>query len=110
MVKASKAAASQLAIKPSINVEPTERPIPKNRASSAGTRPAGMGLDAVRAIFTSMSASYHIFKAPDAPAPIAMQSKDTKPRIGWIEPGAITSPVKAVKTTSDMTRGFNKAK
>jgi hypothetical protein len=75
-------------------------------ASSACTLPAGTGRPRVRRISRSMSASYHMFNAPDAPAPTAMHSTATKARTGWIGWRAATSPVRAVNTTSDITRGF----
>jgi len=73
------------------------------------TRPAGTGRSAVRAITASMSASYHMFSAPEAPAPTAMQSSAVKPITGWTWPGAITMPTSAVKITSDITRGLSSA-
>ena len=47
--------------------------MPKVSASSGVTRPRGMGRLAVRCMQASMSASYHMLSAPDAPAPTAMQ-------------------------------------
>ncbi len=47
-----------------------------------------------------------MFRAPEAPAPIAMHSTATAPRTGWIGARAASSPVRPVNTTSDMTRGF----
>ena len=61
---------------------------------------------AVRAITASMSASYHILSAPAAPAPAAMQRRATTPAKGSMPPGATIRPTSAVKTTSDITRGF----
>jgi hypothetical protein len=57
-----------------------------------------------------MSASYHMFKAPEAPAPTAMARIAISAMTGSIAPGAVARPTKAVKTTSDMTRGFNSAR
>jgi len=57
-----------------------------------------------------MSASYHMLSAPAAPAPTAMQSSAVKAVIGCIAPGATASPVRAVNTTSDITRGFISAR
>jgi hypothetical protein len=53
-----------------------------------------------------MSASYHMLSVPAAPAPTAMHRSAVKPITGWMWPGAIMMPTSAVKTTSDMTRGF----
>ena len=58
----------------------------------------------------SISASHHIFKEPDAPAPKAMNKTDAKAKTRFIEPGATTSPTAAVNTTNDITRGFNNEK
>ena len=74
------------------------------RPASSG--PAGSGRIAVRRITASMSRSYHMLIAPDAPAPTAMHNTATAASTGWRCPGATTSPTKPVKTTSDMTRGF----
>jgi hypothetical protein len=65
-----------------------------------------MGRFDVRVITASMSASYHMLSAPAAPAPTAMHSSAVKAITGCICPGAMTRPTSAVKTTSDMTRGF----
>ncbi len=48
--------------------------MPKASASPRVTRPAGIGRCWVRVITASMSASYHMFSAPAAPAPTAMHS------------------------------------
>src|SRR5690606_33831450 len=53
--------------------------------------------------------SNHILSAPEAPAPTAMQMSAMAASAGWSGPGATTSPTKAVKTTSDITRGFMSA-
>ena len=44
--------------------------------------PAGIGLFDVRFITASISASYHMFSAPDAPAPSAIQNSATNPSQG----------------------------
>ena len=82
MVKASRDAASQPM---AMNIRPQdrrERVIPSARASAPCTRPAGTGRERVRAILASMSASYHMFSAPEAPAPMAMHSTATPARTG----------------------------
>ena len=71
--------------------------------------PLGTGRFAVRRITASMSASYHMFKAPEAPAPSAMNRIAVKASKGCSDTGATINPTKAVKTTSDITRGFNSA-
>jgi hypothetical protein len=38
-----------------------------------------------------------------------MQRSAVRPITGWMPPGAITMPTKAVKMTSDMTRGLRSA-
>ena len=82
MVKASSAPATQLTIRPRVATEPMARMVPKVRASSGVTWPRGIGRPAVRCISASMSASYHMLRAPEAPAPTAMQSRAMAPSAG----------------------------
>ena len=84
--------------------------MPKPSASPGAMRPNGIGRPAVRVISASMSASYHMFSAPAAPAPAAMQTSAANPITGCTCTGATTSPTSAVNTTSDITRGFISAK
>jgi hypothetical protein len=109
MVKASNAPATQLTMRPSVATEPMARMVPKVRASSGVTWPRGMGRLAVRCISASMSASYHMLSAPEAPAPTAIQTRAMAPSAGWSCCGASSMPTSAVKTTSDITRGFIRA-
>ena len=51
-----------------------------------------------------------MFSAPEAPAPTAMHRIARKARNGLMGVSAQTSPVAAVNTTSDMTRGFSSEK
>ena len=83
--------------------------MPKPSASPGAMRRRGIGRPAVRDINVSMSASYHMLSAPDAPAPTAMQSSAVNASTGWIVPGAATRPTSAVNTTSDITRGLSSA-
>ena len=83
--------------------------MPKASASGRVTRPRGIGRLAVRDISASISLSYHMFSAPEAPAPTAMHRIEVKASTGWTWPGAITRPTSAVKITSDITRGFSSA-
>src|SRR5687768_2355907 len=106
MVKASRPAASQFSAIPISMTENSDSTTPSARASAPWTLPEGTGRPRVRRILASMSASYHMFREAEAPAPTAMQSTATAARIGLIRSGAQTRPVKAVKITSDMTRGF----
>ena len=53
-----------------------------------------------------MSASNHMFSAPDAPAPTAMHRMAIPASSGLVFTPAQTNPVKAVNTTSDITRGL----
>lgn len=55
----------------------------------------------------SISASHHIFKDPDAPAPKAMNNTEANAKTTFIEPGATINHTAAVKTTKDITRGFS---
>ena len=73
-------------------------------------RPAGIGRLAVRVISASMSASYHMLSAPEAPAPTAIARRAMKAMNGLVATGAATRPTNAVNTTSDITRGFSSAK
>ena len=84
--------------------------MPKVSASSGVTRLRGMGRLAVRCMRPSMSASYHMLRAPDAPAPTAMQISAASAKTGCMSPGAAIRPTSAVNTTSDITRGFISAK
>ena len=47
-----------------------------------------------------------MFSAPLAPAPMAMHRMAMAASSGWIGRSAQTRPVRAVKITSDITRGF----
>ena len=109
MVKARKPAANQFADSPSIITAMPDSASPTASASGPATLPEGMGRDFVRFITASISASYHIFSAPEAPPPMAMNSTEQKAISGCTLPGATIRPTKAVKTTSDMTRGFSSA-
>jgi len=54
----------------------------------------------------SISASYHMLRAPAAPAPTAMQMSAVNAITGCRWVGAIKRPTSAVNTASDITRGF----
>ena len=54
----------------------------------------------------SMSRSYHMLMAPEAPEAMAMQRMATADSSGWGCTGATTSAAKPLNTTSDITRGF----
>ena len=109
MVKASHAAACQLAASPNIRTERPDNATPSPNAASDDVRPDGMGRDFVRRIIASISASHHIFKEPDAPPPMAMNKIAQKASTGCKLTGAAIKPTKAVNTTNDMTRGLSKA-
>ena len=79
---------------------------PMASASSPVTRPEGIGRAAVRPITASISASHHMFSAPEAPAPTAMHRMVAKAITGCTPTGATSIPTAAVKITSRMTRGF----
>ena len=80
--------------------------IPKTSAWFLETFPIGIGLKQVLFIKASKSDSYHIFKAPAAPAPkvTAISDKAAVKKSTWL--GAINNPTTQVKITSDITRGF----
>ena len=83
---------------------------PKISACWFLTFPKGMGLRQVLDIIPSISASYHILSAPDAPAPKATKNNEiaASTKLGFI--GAITIPTRAVKITKDITLGFISSK
>jgi len=94
---------------PSVITEKKASVMPNASASGGAMRPRGIGRLAVRDINASMSLSYHMFSAPEAPAPTAMQRMEVKASTGCTCTGAITRPTSAVKITSDITRGFRSA-
>ena len=106
MVAARSAAATTLTRRPSTTTANPASVTPNASASPGATRPAGIGRACVRAIRASMSASYHMFSAPAAPAPTAMQISAVSAITGCRWPGAMARPTNAVNTTSDITRGF----
>ena len=110
MVNASKPAARKLADSASIITERPDSATPILSASPGWTLPAGMGRLAVRFMMWSMSASHHMFSAPEAPAPMAINRIDAKPTTGFTPTGAANMPTNAVNTTSCITRGFISAK
>ena len=69
-----------------------------------------MGLRQVLLINASRSDSYHIFKAPAAPDPIATANKDIKEDVISTLFGAINNPTMQVNKTRDITLGFIKLK
>ena len=68
--------------------------------------PIGIGLKHVLDIKASRSDSYHIFKAPAAPAPKETAKRDIVACIKPIFPGAKIKPTKQVNKTKDITLGF----
>ena len=54
-----------------------------------------------------MSLSYHIFIAPEAPAPMDIQSTDRKKKKGCKAIGAKITPQIEVNTAKDITLGFS---
>ena len=110
MVSASRAAANRLTLIARAATDTTESRIPIASASSGGTTPRGIGRIAVRAILASMSASHHIFSAPQAPAPPAIAESVARSLIQSIGAGASAKPTAPVKTTSDMTRGLSRTR
>ena len=72
--------------------------------------PVGIGLKHVLLISASKSDSYHIFKAPAAPDPIATANKDTAATENETLEGEISMPTAHVNKTKDITLGFIKLK
>ena len=83
-----------------------ESAIPKIKAWFLFTLPVGIGLKQVLVINLSRSASYHMFKAPAAPAPIATKKMLIIDLKYEVEIGAHNKPTAQVKITSDITLGF----
>ena len=88
--------------------EITDNTTPKPSASRGSTFPVGIGLFFVLSIKESISLSYHIFIAPDAPAPIDIQRIEMKKKKGCMLCGASTTPQIDVNTASVITLGFSK--
>ena len=84
--------------------------VPNPRAALGLIFPCGIGRFFVLDIFASISASYHMLSAPEAPAPAAIQIIEAIAFQSGNTPGAQTRPAHAVKATRLMTRGFIKAK
>ena len=80
--------------------------IPKIKACFLFNLPVGIGLKQVLVINLSKSASYHILRAPAAPAPIATKKIEIIDFKKETLPGAVNKPTAHVKITNDITRGF----
>ena len=80
--------------------------VPNNKACSLFTFPVGIGLRQVLVINLSRSASYHMFKAPAAPAPIVTKKIAIIEFRKETETGAVSNPTAQVKITKDITLGF----
>ena len=100
------AAASTLVASASITTEIPDSASPIASASPGWTRPDGTGRPLVRRMMASISASHHMFSAPEAPPPKAMKRMAENASTGCRCTGATISPTRAVNTTSDITRGF----
>ena len=86
--------------------ETIDKTIPKIRAWSLVIFPVGIGLRQVLVINLSRSASYHIFNAPAAPAPIVTKKIQIKESNKGILFGDVNNPTAHVKITRDITLGF----
>ncbi len=83
-----------------------ESAIPKIKAWFLFTLPVGIGLKQVLVINLSKSASYHMFKAPAAPAPIATKKMPIAESYKETVTGAVNNPTVDVNITKDITLGF----
>ena len=90
----------------SVATEITDSNVPNKRACSLFTFPVGIGLRHVLVINLSRSASYHIFRAPAAPAPIVTKKIAIIEFRNETETGAVNNPTAQVKITKDITLGF----
>ena len=80
--------------------------MPNAKAWLLLTLPVGIGLKQVLVINLSRSASYHMFKAPAAPAPSATKKIPIIASLKETVDGAVNSPTADVKMTKDITLGF----
>ena len=91
-------------------LESIDKAIPKYNAWFFFIFPVGIGLRQVLLISASKSDSYHIFKVPAAPDPIATANKETAEVENETLVGEISSPTAHVNKTNDITLGFIKLK
>ena len=84
----------------------TDNNIPKIRACSLLILPVGIGLKHVLVIKASRSDSYHMFKQPAAPAPIATKVILIIAFKVLIVELDVRNPTAQVNITRDMTLGF----
>ena len=70
------------------------------------TFPVGIGLKQVLVIKASRSDSYHMFKAPAAPAPNETRRIPIIASLVETMLGAVNKPTAQVKITNDITLGF----
>lgn len=110
MVNNKIAAEIILTANPITNTEKKDIITPKDKASSGNILCNTRGLFCVRDIMASISLSYHMLSAPEAPDPIVIHNIEIMAIIGLIVPGAITIPTIAVNTTKDITLGFMRVK
>src|SRR5205807_110435 len=82
------AAATRLIASPITMTEPSASTTPKPSASPGARRPVGIGRPLVRDITASMSRSYHMFMAPETPAPMGMHRMAVLASTGRSRPGA----------------------
>ena len=87
-------------------IEIIDKTIPNIKAWSLAIFPVGIGLRHVLVIKLSRSASYHIFNAPAAPAPIVTKKIQIIESIKGIWLGEVNKPTAHVNITRDITLGF----
>ena len=80
--------------------------IPNINACSLLIFPVGIGLKQVLVINLSRSASYHMLRAPAAPAPIVTKKIPIIASNKETVFGAVNKPTAHVKITKDITLGF----
>jgi hypothetical protein len=110
MVTASNIDETKLAVKYSKEIEIIDRIIPNHNAWFFCTLPVGIGLKHVLVIKASRSDSYHMFRAPAAPAPRATANNEIIETVNETFSGAINKPTILVNKTRDITLGFIKLK
>ena len=91
-------------------IDANDKIIPKYKALFLFTFPVGIGLKQVLLIKASTSDSYHMFKAPAAPEPIATAVNEIREAFKSTLLGAINKPTMHVNNTRDITLGFIRLK
>ena len=93
-----------------ITIDMIDSTIPNINAWFGAIIPAGIARSIVLVISLSVSLSYHIFNAPEAPDPIEIAKIIKALEVNDTSPGAITIATKLVNIESDITLGLRREK